>query len=125
MAHKYSEDLKEQAVKYVEAGHSYRSASVIFGSTATTIKCWYKKYLLLGHVRTQKRLGKKPRVSNEEFIKYVELHPDETLKQIGAYFDMTDVGALYYMRKTGISYKKKSLATEKRVQKKDTNTYLK
>jgi transposase len=60
MAHKYSEDLKERAVKYVEAGHSYRSASVIFGSTATTIKYWYKKYLLLGHVRTQKRLGKSP-----------------------------------------------------------------
>lgn len=42
---------------------------------------------------------------NEEFIKYVELHPDETLKEIGAYFGMINVGALYYMRKTGISYK--------------------
>ena len=125
MAHKYSEDLKERAVKYVEAGHSYRSASIIFGSTAPTIKCWHQKYLLLGHVRTQKRLGKKPRVSNEDFIKYVELHPDETLKEIGMYFDMTDVGALYYMRKTGISYKKKSRDTKKRVQKKDINTYLK
>ncbi|MFT6084683.1 MAG: hypothetical protein ACJARD_000625 [Alphaproteobacteria bacterium] len=41
--------------------------------------------------------------------------------EIGAYFEMTDVGALYYMRKTGIRYKNKSLATQKHAQKKGKN----
>jgi transposase len=118
---RYSKDLKERAVKYVEAGNTYRAAAKIFGATAECIRNWYQLYLKYGYVFTQKRLGKKPRVSNEEFIKYVELHPDETLKEIGAYFGMTNVGALYYMRKTGIRYKKKSLGTRKPVQKKGEN----
>lgn len=118
---RYSKDLKERAVKYVEAGNTYRAAAKIFGATAECIRNWYQLYLKDGYVLTQKRLGKIPRVSNEEFIKYVELHPDETLKEIGAYFGMTNVGALYYMRKTGIRYKKKSLVTRKPVKKKGGN----
>ena len=88
---RYSEDLKERAVKYVEAGNTYRAAAKIFGATAECIRNWYQLYLKYGYVLTQKRLGKIPRVSNEEFIKYVELHPDQTLKEIGAYFGMTIV----------------------------------
>ena len=118
---RYSEDLKEQAVKYVEAGNSYRSASAIFGATAASIKNWYKRYLELGHVRYHLNLGKVPRISNEEFIDYVKQHSDKTLKQIGEYFGMTDVGALYYMRKTGMRYKKKSRDIKKRVQKRGKN----
>ena len=118
---RYSEDLKEQAVKYVEAGNSYRSASFIFGATAVLIKNWHKRYLELGHVRNYAHLGKAPRVSDVEFIDYVEKHPDQTLKEIGHHFDMTDVGALYYMRKTGMRYKKKSQDTKKRQRRSERN----
>ena len=86
-----------------------------------TIRDWHKRYKVLGHCRAQKIQGKKPRISNEEFIKYVELHPDKTLKEIGKYFGITNVGAFYYMRKTGIRYKKKSLVTQKLARRKGKN----
>jgi transposase-like protein len=44
---RYSEDLREQAVKYVEAGNSYKSASGIFGATAEAISNWHRRYLKL------------------------------------------------------------------------------
>jgi len=59
---RYSEDLKEQAVKYVCSGNSYKAASVIFGATAESISNWHKRYLELGHVRYRVQLGKAPRV---------------------------------------------------------------
>ena len=105
---KYSKDLKEQAVKYVLSGKSYAAASEIFGATVMLIRNWHRRYLELGHVGNMPYLGKRPRVSNEEFAKYIELHPDETLKEISAYFGITAVGALYYMRKCGIKYKKRA-----------------
>lgn len=110
---KYSEDLKERAVKYVEMGNSYRDASIIFGATAEAIRNWHKRYLSLGHVRNYPHLGKAPRISCEIFVEYVKEHPNQTLADIGFHFNMTNVGALYYMRKTGMSYKKKSRDTKK------------
>ena len=60
---RYSEDLKEQAVKYVEEGNSYSSASKIFGATSVSIKNWHKRYLELGHVGYHRNLGN--RIVNE------------------------------------------------------------
>lgn len=118
---RYSRDLKEQAVKYVISGKGYQSASEIFGASVMSIRNWHKRYLKLGHVKNKPYLGKCPRISNEEFKDYVESYPDQTLKEIGHNFGMSAVGALYYMRKCGIKYKKKSLAIEKRVKKKGKN----
>jgi transposase len=108
-------------MKHIESGNGYKMTALLFDISERSIIRWRKRWKDLGHCNAKKNLGKKPRVSNEEFIKYVELHPDETLKEIGAYFGMTNVGALYYMRKTGIRYKKKSLATGKPVKKKGEN----
>ena len=81
----------------------------------------HKRYLELGHVKALPYIGKRPRISNEAFGNYVKHHPDQTLKEIGHHFEMTAVGALYYMRKCGIKYKKKSRDTKKLVQKKGKN----
>jgi transposase len=118
---KYSKDLKEQAVKYVISGKSYQTASEIFGASVMSIRNWHKRYLELGHVKAFPYIGKRPRISNEAFGNYVKHHPDQTLKEIGHHFEMTAVGALYYMRKCGIKYKKKNRDTKKLVQKKGKN----
>lgn len=75
---------------------------------------WYKQYLELGHCCPKKNLGKKARIEVADFEKYVRENPDKTLKQIGEHFEMTDVGALYYMNKINFRYKKKSRDIEKR-----------
>lgn len=117
MPDSYSEDLKERAVKYIEEGHNYNEAAIIFKVSNTSIIRWHKQYLELGHFRAKKRLGKKPRIELSEFEDYVKENSDKTLKEIGEHFKMSDVGALYYIRKIGFRYKKKSLAIEKQARK--------
>lgn len=117
MPDSYSEDLRERAIKYVELGHSYNEAGIVFNVSDISIKRWHKQYLALGHCSPKKRLGKKPRIELSEFEDYVKENSDKTLKEIGEHFKMSDVGALYYIRKIGFRYKKKSLAIEKRVRK--------
>ena len=56
-----------------------------------------------------------------DFEKYIRENPNKTLKQIGENFEMTDVGALYYMNKINFRYKKKSHVTEKRHKNKCKN----
>lgn len=123
MPDSYSEDLKERAVKYVEDGHNYNEAAIIFKVSNTSMRRWHKQYLELGHFKAKKRLGKKPRILLSVFEEYVRANPDKTLKEIGDYFNMSDVGALYYMRKIGFRYKKKSPVIGKQVMGKSKNTW--
>ncbi len=114
MSDSYSEDLRERVVKYVELSQNLNEAVKIFKVSKSSIVRWCKQYLELGHCRPKKNLGKKPRIEVADFEKYVRENPNKTLKQIGEHFEMTDVGALYYMNKINFRYKKKSHATEKR-----------
>jgi transposase len=114
MANSYSEDLRERVLKYVEVCSDLNEAIKIFNVSKSSIVRWRKRYLELGHCQPKKNLGKKPRIDIVDFEKYVRENPDKTLKQIGEHFEMTDVGALYYMNKINFRYKKKSLVTERR-----------
>ena len=121
MSDSYSEDLRERVVKYVELYNDLNEAIKIFKVSKSSIVRWRKRYLELGHCRPKKNLGKKPRIEVADFEKYIRENPNKTLKQIGENFEMTDVGALYYMNKINFRYKKKSHVTEKRHKNKCKN----
>ena len=109
-------------VLYLEVGYTANAASKIFNLAANTIRNWHKRYKEEGHCKARSGWGRKERVSCQEFSDYVKANPDLFLKDIGAHFNMTAVGALYHMRKNGFCYKKKSRDTKKHVHKEDTNT---
>ena len=118
----YDQDLRDKVITYLEAGNSCVSASEIFSLSINTVKNWYKRYKKLGHCKPCKLPGKKARIASDVFKEYVNNNPNKTLKEIGVHFGMTSVGALYYMRKTGMRYKKKSRTIVKPALKSVQNT---
>jgi transposase len=109
----YSKDFRKKVLDCVLEGKSCHASAIKFNIAHNTVLSWYKRYLELGHCCPKKNLGKKPRIDVADFEKYVQENPDKTLKQIGENFEMTDVGALYYMNKINFRYKKKSHVIER------------
>jgi len=68
------------------------------------------------------RVGKKPKVTEIELKKYIETNPNFKTSQMGKHFGMSNVGALYWLRKLGYSYKKKPFPMWKQVKKRENNT---
>ena len=122
MSKPYSLDLRKRAVKYIEQGSSYLSASRRYEISHETVRKWYIRYKAEGHYNQRPRKGKKSSIVQSEFEHYVNSHPSATLAQIGSHFGMTGRSAHYYMKKFGFSYKKKSLATWKQRTANENNT---
>lgn len=72
-----------------------------------------------GHFKPRKRLGSKGKVDPQALLEYVKSHPEQTLKQIGAHFNVTDVAIFQRLRKLGYSYKKKPSPMRKPMKKSD------
>lgn len=108
-----SKDLRSRVINYLENNCNYASASRKFEVSESSARRWYLRYKKTGSYDAIPYPGKKGRLTEFEFVNYVLAHPNSTLAQIGLYFKMTARSAHYYMKKFGLTYKKKSLATWK------------
>ena len=115
----YSIDLREKVVNYLKLGNSQKSASILFQLNMSTISRWYLRYKKEGNYNPRKRLGKKPKFSEEELRLYIDTNPDFKSIDMGKHFGMTAAGALYWLCKLGYSYKKKASPTWRQMKKKD------
>ena len=77
----------------------------MFNISANTARSWHKRYKNEGHCNPRPRLGKVPRIEQEDFENYMSSNMDKTLPEIGAHFGMTGSGIAYYMKKFGYSYR--------------------
>ena len=118
----YSKDLRKKVIKYIESGNSCNSASIKFEIAVNTARNWYKRYKTEGHYLSRKVGGKKGRITREDVISYMELNPNFTLLAMGKHFNMSTVGAHYWLKKLGYSYNKKSSPMWKQMRKKEENT---
>ena len=105
----YSQDLREKVIKYLEEGNSQRAASKVFQLSPRTVNTWYVRYKKEGNYQARKRLGAKPSIEIDDFIKYVEENRDSRTEDIGRKFGISASGARYWLRQLGFSYKKKPL----------------
>lgn len=119
---RYSIDLREKVIKYIESDNSQQSASKIFNLNPSTVSRWWLRYKREGNYAARKRVGKAPRVNASLVEDYVKTHPNFTSAEMGKHFCMTSVGAHYWLKKLGYSYKKKPLPTWKLAKKKEKNT---
>lgn len=117
MASSYSKDFRDKVIKYINKGNSCNKAAIKFDIAANTVRNWYKRYKSEGHYLSRKVGGKKGRVTEQEITSYISSKADFTLKEMGLYFNMSAVGAYYWLRKLGYSYKKKPLAIWKQTKK--------
>ena len=99
MPSSYSHDLRKKVIEYVNKGNSCHSASVKFEIASNTVRNWYKRYKSEGNYLPRKVGGKKGRISEQEVKDYVNSNPDFILSDMGKYFSMSAVGALYWLRK--------------------------
>jgi transposase len=104
----YSQDLRKKVIEYVNKGKSCHSASIKFEISANTVRNWYKRYKSEGNYLAKKVGGKKGRVTPQEIASYIKTNPDFILSDMGKHFKMTSVGAYYWLKKLGYSYKKKT-----------------
>jgi transposase len=121
MTRPISEDLRRRVIEYIKTGKAYRSAAKKYDISYSSVHRWYTRYKETGSYQAIPYPGKKPKLSNIEFMEYVNSHPNSTLAQIGSHFGMSAKSAHYYMKKCNYSYKKKSHATWKQRQNKEEN----
>ena len=118
----YSLDFRKKVIDYVKAGNSQRLTAKIFSISKTTISTWYVRYKKEGNYTAKKRPGAKPRINIDEFIEYIKSHLNATTCDIGKRFKMSAVGAHYWLKKLGYSYKKKPFPTWKRAKRSEIDT---
>ena len=113
----YTLDLREKVIRYLKRGHSQKSCAEVFSLHLSTVQRWWTRYTSEGHVNPRKRLGSKGKIDPQVLIEYVKSHPDQTLKQIGAHFGVTDVVIFQRLQQQGFSYKKKPSPMWKQMKK--------
>jgi len=113
----YSLDLRNKVIKYLQSGNSQLSASQTFDLNPSTISRWWLRYKREGNCLARTRLGREPRVDLSKIKAYIEMNPNFKSSDMGAHFGMTGGGALYWLKKLGFSYKKKTLPIWKPVKK--------
>lgn len=118
----YSLDLREKVIKYIESGKSQQSATRVFGLNSSTVNRWWLRYKREGNYLPRKRAGRAARVNLPSVEDYIKKNPNFNCADMGKYFGMTAVGALYWLKKLGYSYKKKTSPMWKQAQKREKNT---
>lgn len=121
MTRPISEDLRRRVINHINSGKDYRSAAKKYEVSYSSVHRWYRRYKETGSYKAISYPGKKPKLSNFEFMEYVNYHPNSTLAQIGSHFGISAKSAHYYMKKCNYSYKKKSLAIWKQRHHKEEN----
>lgn len=117
----YSLDLREKVINYLQLGNSQQSASKIFMLNPSTINRWWLRYKREGNYAPRKRMGRAPRLTLSQVTKYIECNPNFKSLEMGKHFGMTAGGALYWLKKLGFSYKKKTLPMWKQTKKNEKN----
>jgi transposase len=117
----YSLDLRKKVISYLESGKSQKLASEIFDLNVSTVRRWWLRYKKENHYAPRKRIGRAARVSLSEVSDYIKCNPNFNSLEMGEHFGMTAGGALYWLKKLGYSYKKKTLPMWKLAKKSEKN----
>lgn len=119
----YSIDLRQKVIEFIAQGNTQKVATQIFNLNKATVNRWCLRHKKEGHIRPRKNLGKKAKVTKEDFEIYISQNLNFTTADMGRYFNITSAGALYWLRKFGFSYKKKPSSMWKQTKKNATSIH--
>ena len=103
---RYSEDLKEQVVKYVEEGGKVKEAEKIFGVAAMSISRWRKRKAERGELTNKERQEWPRKVDREKLKDYIKENPDKLLSEMSKKFGVSISTIHRNIQALGIVYKK-------------------
>jgi len=118
----YSIDLRQKVIEFITQGNTQKLATQIFNLNKATVNRWWLRHKKEGHIRPRINLGKKPKVTEEEFKIYIAQNLNFTTADMGRYFNISSPGAFYWLRKFGFSYKKKPSPIWKQTKQSGTST---
>ena len=107
----YSTDLRKKVMEYLGRGHSQREAKKVFGVGLSAINSWHQQYQATGSLKPKYPRSRNRKLDIKNLQAYVNEHPDAYLKEIGEFFDCSDVAVFYALRRFGITRKKRLNAT--------------
>ena len=116
----YSLDLRNKALKYIENGKTWNSASQAFGVTIRTLAHWVSR-------KKQNKLPPKARqtgsykIDEDRLKDFIAKNPDAYLREIAEEFKATIPAVFYACRRSKITLKKRRHTTRKETKKKDDN----
>lgn len=105
----YSIDLRKKVIEFIAQGNTQKLAAQLYNLNKATVNRWWLRNKKEGHINPRKNLGKKPKVTKEDFEIYISENLNFTTADMGKHFNISSPGALYWLRKFGFSYKKKPL----------------
>ena len=124
MAKAYSLDLRKKVIFFVAKGGRKREAAKLFNIGEDTIYRWIRQNKL-GELAPKKRTNFPTKVPIETLRKYVEEHPDQTLKEIGEAVKLSASKVWKHLNKLGITLKKRPHFTVSVAKKNVKNLYKK
>ena len=116
----YSLDLRNKALKYIENGGSWASASQTFGVAVRTLAHWLTR-------KRQNNLSPKARktgsykIDERRLKDYISKNPDAYLREIAKEFGTTIPAVFYACKRGKISLKKRRRTTKKETKKRGGN----
>ncbi len=110
MAKAYSLDLRKKVISFVTKGGSKREAAKLFNIGEDTIYRWIRRDKL-GDLAPRKRTDFPTKIPLETLRKYVEDHPDHTLKEIGQAVNLSGSKVWKHLKKLNLTRKKRPRST--------------
>lgn len=120
MARSYSLDLREKVMSYITSGGQKREAAKIFKIGEDTIYRWLRKQKT-GDLSPKKRVDFPRKMDPKKLSEYVEKYPDHTLKEIAAALNLAFQTVSSWLRRLGITRKKRPRCTKNEMQRSALN----
>jgi putative transposase len=111
MAKEYSLDLRKKVISFVTKGGSKREAAKLFTIGEDTVYRWIRRDKLRD-LAPKKRTDFPTKVPLETLRKYVEDHPDHTLKEIGEAVNLSASKVWKHLQKLNLTRKKRPHSTK-------------
>ncbi len=123
----YSKDLRNKVIEMYKNDQTKASISRILKIRYETISAWIKRYNTVGNcdLKRDSKLGRRRNFDDKEAVlACIEKTPDISGKEIKEKLAPMISKACFYnsLQRMGLTYKKKSLDTNKDVSKKGLNT---
>ena len=103
---RYSKDLREKVMKYLESGHTIKETMEVYEVGRTTIREWRILRAETGSLAHRPHKRRSRKIDSDSLVTYINEHPDSYLIEIADVFNCTPQAVFYALKRLGIMRKK-------------------